>query len=503
MPPFTPFTVSVVRIGGRTSAPTVASHSAEPVYIDEISPAGELLQSFALPITSSSISSSFSLSLNDEREGDLDTDFNGCTLSIMGYTDVPDGHLLKNSGVCPCSKNMSIALIRVEGLIDTSTSWFITGNADGGPGYVRPDGAQLRPDGLLYAFAGQSGSCFLDLIKPSRSYNNSIINEQDRSVLIDPKNGFSARGIQIAGQELDLLQLYAGSGSGLYKIGDGLPSSGPSAKKYIFSGNGGNEGGSFDFQNDTFLYIVDQDADLTSRSLHRYICTPPTDPEALNCPEGGTWKNDTSFDLPCVIDGEFQSLWYIAGFYDIDPERPMFFATTHGKDNSLDDVGTNRVVRLDVRSGECTVMREAQQNTVYRGVSLSPNPQNCPNYSPSASPSPSPSASSTLTASATSSASASSVAGAGNSAATTTLDVPSSLAITFSVLIPVFLVAAYWWIKLRRMQEGTSQEKSFTFKKPASPLAMAQTLVSRTLDSEEQKRLTERSSLLLQATRKS
>jgi len=436
MQPFTPFTFSVVRIGGRTSAPPLA-HSAEPVYIDEISAAGELIQSFALPITSSSSSSSFSLSLNDEREGDLDTDFNECTLSIMGYTDVPDGHLLKNSGSCPCSKNMSIALIRVEGRIDSSTSWFITGNAGGGPGYVRPDGAQLRPDGLLYAFAGQSGSCFLDLIKPSRSYNNSIINEQDRSVLIDPRNGFSARGIQIAGEELDVLQLYAGSGSGLYKIGDGLPSSGPSAKKYIFHTNGGNEGGSFDFQNDTVLYIVDQDADLTSRSLHRYICTQPTDPEALNCPEGGTWKNDTSFDLPCIINGEFQSLWYIAGFYVIDPERPMFFATTHGKDNSLDDVGTNRVVRLDVRSGECTVMREAQQNTVYRGVSLSPNPQNCPNYSPSPSPSPSPSASSTLAASATSSASA-----GGNSAAATTLDVSTSLAISFSVLIPVFMVAA-------------------------------------------------------------
>ena len=495
MKPFTPFTFSVVRIGGRSSAPVM--HSAEPVYIDEVSLSGEVLQSFMLPISDTTDSSSFSLSVNDEREGDLDTDFNDCTLSLMGYTDRPDGHLLKNSGTCPCTKNMSIALIRVEGSIDTKTSWLITGNAGGGPGYVRPDGAQLRPDGFLYAFAGQSGSCFLDLLKPGKAYNNSIINENDRKVLIDPRNGFSARGLQIAGRELDVLQLYAGSGSGLYKIGDGLPSSGPSSKKYVIRTDGGNEGGSFDFQNDTVLYIVDQDPETSFRSLHKYICTQPTDPKALPCPEGGTWKNDTSFDLSCIINGEKQSLWYIAGFYDFDPDQPLFIASTHGKDNSLDDVGSNRVVKLDVKTG-CSVILEAQPNTVYRGVSLSPNPQKCPNYSPSPSPSPLPSLSSSSTATASPTSSSNGNNAIANQSAS--LDVPSSLAIAFSVMILAIVVAAWWWMRLRKQEGRSFLQGRFSFNKTSSssPLAIAEKLVTQSrLDNEErQRRLSERSSLL-------
>lgn len=500
MKPFTPSTFSVLRIGGRSSNPI--AKSAEPVYIDEISLSGELLQSFALPTFSSSTGTPFSLSVNDEREGDLDTDFNECTLSVMGYTDIPDGHALKNSSPCPCTKTMSIALIRVEGTIDTRTTWTVTGNSGGGPGYIRPDGAQLRPDGKLYVFAGQAGSCFLDLLKPYQTYNNSIPNEPDRSVLIDQQNGFSARGLQIAGKELDRLQLYAGSGNGVYKVGEGLPDTGPSIKKYTVQTNGGNEGGSFDFQNDTVLYIVDEDPNNSFRSLHRYICEDSLDPKALPCPEGGNWKNDTSFDINCIIDGESQSLWYIAGFYDQDPERPLFFASTHGKDNSLDDVGTNRLVALDTRSGDCRVILNAQRNTVYRGVSLSPNPLNCPNYSPSPSPSPSPSSSSVpvVTVSAVPTTDPS---GNNNLSNQGKPDIASILAISFSILISSSLLLVWWYIKGKpsiKTMIHTISKSTFTSTSTTSTTTQTWSSIKTPTDAETQRRLSERSSLLQAVT---
>jgi hypothetical protein len=281
---------------------------------------------------------------------------------------------------------------------------------------------------------------------------------------------------------------------------DLLPDNGPSSKKYTLQTTGGNEGGSFDFQNDTVLYIVDEDPNNSFRSLHRYICTESLDPKALPCPEGGTWKNDTSFDINCIIDGESQSLWYIAGFYNLDPDRPLFFASTHEKDNSLEDVGTNRLVSLDTRSGICRVILNSQHNTVYRGVSLSPNPLSCPNYSPSPSPSPSPSSSPSsssvpvVTVSAVPTTDPS-----GNNNISNQADIASSLAISFSILIPSILLLVWWFVKGKpsiKTMINTITKSTFTF--PSTTISMSQTwsTIKPPNDAEAQRRLSERSSLL-------
>jgi hypothetical protein len=390
--PFTPGSVAVVRVGGRAGGAAPLGHSAEPVFVDEVSRGAvpRLLQSVALP------AAAFALSAIDEREGDLDTDSTGCALTLMGYALPADGRDIANSGLCPCTKDLAVAIVDAEGRVDASTRWNVTGNGGGGPGYVRANGAQLRPDGLLYAFAGRSAGCFVDLLRPGFAYQNDAAAPPPvgglRAEIVGGNSGFSARGLQIAGREEGRLQLFAGSGAGLFRLGDGLPDAGPVEKIYVLHPVGGNEGGSFDFMNDTAVYVVDEDVNASDRTLHRYLCTPApgasddADDQALQpCPEGGSWRLDESFDVACVVGGEEQSLWYIAGVYGEDPERPVIVASTHGRrDNSLDDVGSNMVVELDTRSGICRVLLPPLENSVYRGVSLSPDSSRCADFAPTA-----------------------------------------------------------------------------------------------------------------------
>jgi hypothetical protein len=419
--PFTPGSVAVVRVGGGAGGAAPAGHSAEPVFIDEVSRGAvpALLQSVALP------AAAFALSAIDEREGDLDTDSTGCALTLMGYALPADGRNIANSGLCPCTKDLAVAIVDAEGRVDASTRWNVTGNGGGGPGYVRANGAQLRPDGLLYAFAGRSAGCFVDLLRPGFAYQNDAAAPPPvggrRAEIVGGNSGFSARGLQIAGREEGRLQLFAGSGTGLFRLGDGLPDAGPVDKIYVLHPAGGNEGGSFDFMNDTVVYIVDEDVNASDRTLHRYLCTPApgasddADDQALQpCPEGGTWRLDESFDVACVVGGEEQSLWYIAGVYGADPERPVIVASTHGRrDDSLDDVGSNMVVELDTRTGVCRVLLQPLENSVYRGVSLSPDPSRCADFAPT------PTATATATSTGTSS-STSTTTGTATATATAT-----------------------------------------------------------------------------------
>ena len=238
--PFTPGSVSVVRVGGRAAEPQ--GHSAEPVFVDEVSRGAEpaLLQSIAMP------AAAFALSAIDEREGDLDADSTGCALTLMGYALPADGRNIANSGLCPCTKDLSIAIVDAEGRVSADTRWNVTGNGGGGPGYVRANGAQLRPDGLLYAFAGRSAGCFVDLLAPGFAYQNDAAAPPPvggrRAEIIGGNSGFSARGLQIAGREEGRLQLYAGSGAGLFRLGDGLPDAGPVDKIYVLHSDGSNVG---------------------------------------------------------------------------------------------------------------------------------------------------------------------------------------------------------------------------------------------------------------------
>lgn len=379
--PFSPGSFSAVLVGGRDSPPV--AKGAEPVAVVEFSPSGAVLQTVPL-------GSAFALTASDEREGDLGVDYSLCALALLGYLATPGGAPLALGGTCPCAANLTAALVLAGGSVNASTTWRVTGNPKGGPGYVRANGLALRPDGLVYAFAGESGGCVLDLLAPGHAYDRGAPTPpgaRRAEVIGDAVGGqFSARGLAVAGRERARLQLYAGSGTAVLRIGAGLPD-GAARGTPVARTLGGQEGGAFEFASDTVLYVADgDDANATTaRTLHRYICTQPPgatddadDPALLPCPEGGAWALDPAFDAPCDVGGQRLSLWYIAGDYSTDPGFPTIYASTHGaRDATLGDVGANVVVALNTRTGVCEVVLGAVPNAVWRGVARSPNAAVC------------------------------------------------------------------------------------------------------------------------------
>ena len=392
--PFAPGSLLAVRIGNPSFNKT--AHAAMPVALVEFTPAGVVLQTVPLPTSGPG---AFALTLQDEREGDLDVDFSRCAATLLGYRSPADGRPLALSsagGACPCVVPLAGAVVSTDGTTDTASIGLnFSANAQGGPGYGRADGLQRRPDGQLYVFAGESGGCALQLAAAGEPV-----------ALATVATGWAARGMQIAGRELDRLQLYAGSGSGVLRVGAGLPSSSNTAHSYVIRAPGSADfGGSFDFESDYVAWVVvGENGTTTPHSLHRYVCTPPTDDGSLPCPESGVWARDESVNFVCLIQGKPLSLWYIAGVYG--GSAPVIFASTHreGTDNSLGDVGTNVIVSLDTSSGVCTVVLPAAIGAVWRGISLAPDAgaAACAAASATATPSGSSTASASASASATS-----------------------------------------------------------------------------------------------------
>ena len=395
--PFSPNSVLVVRVGVPGAAPPVAAHAALPVAVLELSAVdGALLQTLALPSATAGggAPAAVALTLADEREGDLAVSADRCEAGLLAYrVSAADGAPLPLSGACPCAVDMAAATLAADGSVDAAPGrldFSFVGNAAGGPGYARADGLIRLPGGgggggggsapaLYYTLTGESGGCALQLRAAGEGAARATV-----------ATGWAARGMQIGGVEADRLQLYSGSGSGILRIGVGLPATAAVPRAYVIrASDGADFGGDFDFESDTVLWAVVQDAVNGTRvgvhALRRYVCTP--DDAGAPCPEGGTWSRDAAADLVCTLDGTAVSMWYVVGIFSAGVP-PVFFATTkNGRYNSLDDVGTNVVVRLAAATRACAVVLPATDGTVYRGVALAPDAAVCASTA-SASPSP-------------------------------------------------------------------------------------------------------------------
>ncbi len=148
--PFTFGNVVVVRVGDGTAALGTAS---APCFLDEITPAGTLVQTIALPTIASGANLPFSSSGSVNSEGFLNVSQNGLSLMVGGYGTAPGtaGVAKTDSTVVP----RVIAVVDIVGTVDTSTA--LTDAYSAGSG-ASPSNSPLRSivstDGLQFWTSG-------------------------------------------------------------------------------------------------------------------------------------------------------------------------------------------------------------------------------------------------------------------------------------------------------------------------------------------------------------
>lgn len=139
---FTPGNIVVVRIGTGTGALTTA---ATPVFLDEYSSTGILVQSVALPTANSGANNAFTLSGTSTSEGALSLSPNGQYLSLAGY----------DTTVGVTSVNGNAAVNRVIAVLDgTAAINTATGIKAGGAYSANSFRAAVTVDGTYFYTAG-------------------------------------------------------------------------------------------------------------------------------------------------------------------------------------------------------------------------------------------------------------------------------------------------------------------------------------------------------------
>jgi hypothetical protein len=114
---FTPGNIVVVQRGDGT---VNLGSSAYPVFLDEYTTGGALVQSIALPNVDAGTQHSLFLSGQNGAEGLINRSANGAFITLSGY-DLPVGHTFITS-TFPYQYPRSIAELGLNGLIDTSTA---------------------------------------------------------------------------------------------------------------------------------------------------------------------------------------------------------------------------------------------------------------------------------------------------------------------------------------------------------------------------------------------
>lgn len=192
--PFTAGNVAVYRVGDGTTA---LSGIAAPVFIDEYTPGGALVQSIPMPTTASGGSAALLATGSSTTEGQLNLSADGAYLTFGGYSTTVGTAVPGNSSTIP----RTIGLLNAAGVIDTTTTTtaFPTGNVRG---VTSSNGTDIwlsgSANGVIYTTKGASGA---GTIVASSSTNN--------------------RDVAVFGG-----QLYVSSGAGsirLATVGSGLP----------------------------------------------------------------------------------------------------------------------------------------------------------------------------------------------------------------------------------------------------------------------------------------
>jgi hypothetical protein len=333
---FTPGNIVVVRLGDGSASLT---NSATPVFLDEYTTNGTLVQSIALPTTLNGANRAFTLSGTATSEGALSLSANGQFLTLAGY----DAPLAYPSVSSDSSINRTIARVDAMGNINTSTG--LNANTGYKKNNIR---AVVSNDGTQFWCAGSGtsssgGTYYL----PFGSFTNAPI-QVSTSIT-------NTRTINIFNN-----QLYVSSASstfhGISNVGNGLPTTSGQNTTILpgFSSTSGPSSYAFSFLDLSptvpgvdVVYVADDRTTSPDGGIYKYSLV------------GGTW----------VSNGNITSSVGLRGLVAAKTCSAVNIITSGDANiySMVDASGYNQTI-----SGTLTQIATSGTNKKFRGVSFTP-----------------------------------------------------------------------------------------------------------------------------------
>lgn len=331
--PFTPGNVVVTRVGDGVS--TLAS-TASPVFVDEYTTSGVLVQSITLPATIPGFGKRILLpGSTGNSEGTLSRSGDGRFVTVTGY-DAGPGEVV--SGTSALAVNRVIARLDACGKVDTSTA--ITDAPSGSSAPIR---AAVTNDGTGYWFVGGGSSTGVRWT-PNATQGSSI------QVAVSPGN---TRVVRIFGGQLFAATATSGF-FGVGSVGTGLPTTSGQTSAVLIGTESNASLYDFSIPTPNVLYVADDSA--TTRGLTKYVYN-----------EGfGTWI--TSFQTALGLTPETVGLRRLCAV-PVAGGHELFGVTDDGLSlvKFVDD-GVNQTF---------VTLASAAPNTRLRGIDLVPNATCC------------------------------------------------------------------------------------------------------------------------------
>lgn len=206
---FTPGNIVVSRIGSGTG-----SSNGAPLFLDEYTPNGSLVQSIALPTSGSGANASLVVQGSATTEGYVTRSGDGAFLAVAGYAGSVGATSSTLSGASASSTNRVAALIDANGNIDTTT------RLSSGSGAIR---SAVTQDGNRFWFTGANDGVHTVPFGNAAGSASTIVNSA----------GTNLRVGGIFGSQLYFSTASGTPGIGFWKVGNGLPTTSGNAVTQI------------------------------------------------------------------------------------------------------------------------------------------------------------------------------------------------------------------------------------------------------------------------------
>ena len=336
---FTPSNLVVLRTGDGAAA---LSSAATPVFLEERSKDGALVQTIAMPTADSGANQILTIAGSSTADGALARSYDGRFLSLAGYDAAPGTAAV--AGTTSATNNRIVGLVDANGTVDTSTR--VSDSYSGGN--FR---SAVTNDGTGFWTAGSnSGVHFVTLGSSGTTTTISATVANTRVANIYPGyNGFPTPQLYISAA--------SGTFQGVSTVGSGLPTttgqtttalpgfptaSGPSSFAFIFYDLNGAVAGV-----DT-LYVADDRTAASGGGIQKWTYDGTTWTLAYTMNGGGTVG--TRGLTGTTSNGV-----------------PVLWATTT-------EAAANRIIRVtDAGVGSTfTTIATAGANTAFRGIAFAP-----------------------------------------------------------------------------------------------------------------------------------
>lgn len=314
----------VTRVGDGSATLTSA---ATPVFVDEYTPTGTLVQSIAMPTVASGLNQPFTNSGSASSEGFLNVSANGLYVLLAGYNAAP-GTLTVATSANPTVARV-VARIDLAGNVDTSTA---LGDAYTGSN-IR---AAVSDDGNRFWVSGSTQGI---------RYVANLGDTTSVAIGTPPTN---VRCLSVYNG-----QLWGTSGSsgfiGLWKAGDGLPTLAATGGGILEPGFVGTTGPSiydFYFASPNTVYIAD-DRSTGAGGIYRYDFV------------GGTW-----------VQAYVLAASATAGYRGLSGFTQNGVTTLYATAIAASTTAPNDIVSVvDTGVGSTfTTIATASANTAFRGI---------------------------------------------------------------------------------------------------------------------------------------